>query len=85
MAKDLKYYMGLQYVSETEWDEDEKEYVIFCNDLPGCISCGKTLEDAEEEFKDAKMEWFSACLEDGYPIPEPTEVLEPTPKRILSQ
>ncbi|MBR0095835.1 MAG: type II toxin-antitoxin system HicB family antitoxin [Synergistaceae bacterium] len=40
-------------------------------DLPGCITCGETLERTLENAEDAKRVWLMATLEDGMEIKEP--------------
>ena len=71
MAKDLNYYMGLNYKIEFIECEEEEGYAIHCPELTGCITYAKTLEEGFEMIEDAKKCWFTACLEDGIPIPEP--------------
>ena len=39
--------------------------------LPGCITCGQTLENALANALDAKKAWLEAALEDGLVIQEP--------------
>lgn len=43
-------------------------------ELPGCITCGRTVETAVENALDAKKEWIEAALEDGIPIHEPDKL-----------
>ena len=74
MTKDLDYYMGLSYRIEVIPDKEEGGYALHCPELRGCITCAETLEKGFEMIEDAKMCWFSACLEDGYPIPEPSRL-----------
>ena len=69
--KDLNYYMGLSYRVEVIEDKIEGGYALHCPDLPGCITCAQTINEAFENIEDAKHEWFSACLEGGIAIPEP--------------
>ena len=45
--------------------------VISYPDLPGCITCGETIESAMQNAKDAKREWIRAALEEGIEIYEP--------------
>jgi predicted RNase H-like HicB family nuclease len=71
MKKNLDYYMSLSYAVEIIEDKEEGGYAIRCPELTGCISCGETLEEAFEMIQDAKKCWFTACIEDGLPIPEP--------------
>lgn len=55
-----------EYVNEMEIieDQDEGGFVISYPDLPGCITCGETIESAMQNAKDAKREWIRAALED---------------------
>ena len=71
--KDLNYYMGLNYRVEVIEDKEEGGYALHCPELPGCMTCADTLENGYAMLKDAKKSWFTACLEDGVPIPEPIQ------------
>ena len=74
MIKDLNYYMGLPYRIEIVKKQEEGGYVLHCPELPGCITCGETVQEGLEMLEDAKKCWFAACLEDGVPIPEPARL-----------
>lgn len=74
MNKDLDYYMSLPYRVEVIPDEEEGGFALHCPDLNGCMTCAETLEDGFKMLEDAKRCWFTACLEDGIPIPEPTRL-----------
>ncbi|MEG1658935.1 MAG: type II toxin-antitoxin system HicB family antitoxin, partial [Oscillibacter sp.] len=74
MKHSLDYYMNLNYKVEVLKGEDTDGYVLHCPELPGCITCGETVEEGLHMLEDAKKCWFSACLEDGYPIPEPAKL-----------
>ena len=52
-------------------------YSVYVPDLPGCISTGKTLEDAERNIKEAIALYIETLREDGKPIPEPTTKARP--------
>lgn len=69
--KTLNDYMSLPYRMEIVPDKEEGGYVVYFPDLPGCISCGETIESAVANVQDAKREWISAALEDGIEIQEP--------------
>ena len=71
IEKKVNEYMKKKYRFELIEDEDEGGYAISYPDLPGCISCGDTLEEAVEYGEEAKREWFWATLEEGMEIPEP--------------
>ena len=74
MIKDLNYYMGLPYRIEIVREQEEGGYVLHCPELPGCITCGETVQEGLEMLEDATKCWFTACLEDGVPIPEPARL-----------
>jgi predicted RNase H-like HicB family nuclease len=52
-------------------DEDEGGFVVSYPDLPGCITCGETIETAIENAADAKRSWIEAALEEGIEIQVP--------------
>ena len=46
-------------------DTDEGGFVVSYPDLPGCITCGDTMEAAIANARDAKAEWLAAASEEG--------------------
>ncbi len=46
--------------------------VAECPSLPGCISQGKTVEEAVANIKEAIHGYIAALEEDGLPVPEET-------------
>ena len=74
MNKDLAYYMNLSYRIEVIKEQEGSGYVFHCPELPGCITCAETVAEGMEMLEDAKKCWFTACLEDGVPIPEPAQL-----------
>ena len=46
-------------------DPDEGGFVVSYPDLPGCITCGDTIEAAIANARDAKAEWLAAASEEG--------------------
>ena len=69
--KTLNDYMAMSYRMEIIEDKDEGGFVVSYPDLPGCITCGETVESAVENALDAKKAWLEAALEDGVEIHEP--------------
>lgn len=67
----LSEYLNLPYRMEIVEDPDEGGFVVSYPDLPGCISCGETIESALINAADAKKSWLEAALEEGIPIPLP--------------
>lgn len=74
MKKDVNYYMSLKYPMEIVEDSAEGGFVVSFPDLPGCLTCGETLEEAVKNAEDAKKVWFEASLEEGNKIAEPRSV-----------
>lgn len=74
MIKNLNYYMSLPYRIEIIKEQEEDGYVLHCPELSGCVTCGETIQAGLEMLEDAKKCWFTACLEDGVPIPEPARL-----------
>ena len=72
--KTLAEYMAMPYKMEIVEDKDEGGFVVSFPDLPGCVTCGETIESAIANARDAKETWLAAALEDGYPIAEPEEL-----------
>ena len=73
--KDLSYYMQLNYRVEVIKSEEGEGYVLHCPELAGCITYAETITEGFDMIDDAKKCWFAACLEDGIPIPEPSQAL----------
>ena len=63
--KTLNDYMAMSYRMEIVEDKDEGGFVVSYPDLPGCITCGETVESAVAKA------WFEAALEEGVEIHEP--------------
>ena len=74
IMKTLNDYMALPYRLEIVEDQEEGGYVVSYPDLPGCITCGDTIEDAMNNAKDAKKAWIEAALEEGIEINEPDSI-----------
>lgn len=69
--KTLNDYLEMSYRMEIVEDHDEGGFVVTFPDLPGCITCGETIESAVANAADAKKEWIAAALEGGIEIQEP--------------
>ena len=57
-------------------DEPEGGYTISVPALPGCISYGKTFEEALRMIKDAMAGWVVVAREEGIPIPDNVEKIK---------
>ena len=69
--KTLNDYMKMSYRMEIVEDQDEGGFVVSYPDLPGCITCGETIESAAANAVDAKKAWLEVALEEGIEIAEP--------------
>lgn len=70
--KTIDYYMQLPYKMEIVADVEEGGFLASFPDLPGCLTCGDTIEKAAENAVDAKRAWIAAALEEHLDIKEPT-------------
>jgi antitoxin HicB len=84
-GKGLDYYLSLPYsVRLTRRSEDgDTFYVAEIPDLPGCMSDGKTEQEALNMVEEAKRLWLEAALKDGLDIPEPRDYLDFSGKFVL--
>ena len=64
-------YFAMNYRMEIVEDKDEGGFVVSFPELPGCITCGETVESAVANALDAKKAWLEAAMEDGIEIHEP--------------
>ena len=60
--KTLNDYMAMSYRMKIIEDKDEGGFVVSYPELPGCVTCGKTVEDAVANALDAKKAWIEAAL-----------------------
>ncbi len=51
--------------------EPDTEYWVDIPDIPGCVSAGKTVDDARVSFAEAIDFHTEGMLQEGAPIPEP--------------
>ena len=69
--KTIEDYLRLNYTMEVIKEPDEGGFVVSFPELPGCLTCGQSLESALANALDAKKSWLEAALEDGLVIQEP--------------
>ena len=63
--KTLNDYRAGFYRMEIVEDKDEGGFVAFYPDLPGCITCGATVESAVANAVDAKKAWLEAYFQNN--------------------
>ena len=64
-----------EYLVVFEWAG--RNYSAYVPDLPGCVSTGKTLDDAERNIAEAITLYIATLRADGRPIPDPTTKARP--------
>jgi len=52
-------------------EKAENNYSAYVPDLPGCVTTGATIEEAEAQIQEAIKFHLEGLREDGLPIPEP--------------
>ena len=57
------------------WSDEDDCFVTSVPDLPGCMSDGKTPEEAIKNTQTIISEWIEAALEDGDAIPKPSSYI----------
>jgi antitoxin HicB len=69
----VERYVGLPYHLTVVRDEEEKgkPWTATVEELPGCVSRGKTPDEALSGVQEAMAGWIAAALEEGREIPEP--------------
>lgn len=74
--KTLNDYMKMNYRMEIVEDADEGGFVVSFPELPGCLTCGETVETAIKNAVDAKKVWFEAAIEQEIEIHGPDSLEE---------
>ena len=74
--KTLNDYMKMNYRMEIVEDADEGGFVVSFPELPGCLTCGETVETAIKNPVDEKKVWFEAEIEEEIEINEPDTMEE---------
>ena len=60
--KNINDYLKMNYRMEIVEDKDEGGFIVTFPDLPGCITCGETIESALANAQDAKRVWIETAL-----------------------
>lgn len=68
MVADMRYAVVIE--------QAEGNYSAYVPDLPGCVTTGATLEETEQNIREAIAFHLEGMREDGLPIPMPSTVVE---------
>jgi predicted RNase H-like HicB family nuclease len=59
------------YSVRVEWSVEDKAFIAWIPELPGCMSDGRTRLEAIANLADAQSVWLSGSKESGNPAPMP--------------
>jgi len=68
--KSLEHYLTLNY-HKTVTQDDEGDYIVEVQELPGCAADGKTPNEAFENLREAMKSWLASRFAAGLEVPEP--------------
>ena len=68
--KKLEYYLSLNY-HKTVTQDDEGDYIVEVQELPGCVADGRSPDEAFENLREAMTSWLASRMEAGLEIAEP--------------
>ncbi len=57
-------------------EKAENNYSAYVPDLPGCVATGATIEEVEQQIREAIEFHLDGMREDGAPIPPPSSHVE---------
>ncbi|MCP9493175.1 MAG: type II toxin-antitoxin system HicB family antitoxin [Pyrinomonadaceae bacterium MAG19_C2-C3] len=57
-------------------EKAKNNYAAYVPDLLGCVATGKTIEETEQQIREAIEIHLRGMREDGLPIPEPSSRVE---------
>ena len=57
-------------------EKAEHNFAAYVPDLPGCVATGQTVEETEQQIREAIDLHLRGMREDGIPIPEPSSSVD---------
>ena len=57
-------------------EKAENNYAAYVPDLPGCVATGQTIEETEQQIREAIDLHLRGMREDRLPIPEPSSSVD---------
>lgn len=69
--KNIQYYLNLPWSFRFEWDPGDQIYVASIAELKGCMSHGKTINEAAENIKEALELYLETAIDENIEIQEP--------------
>ena len=56
-------------------EKTAQNYAAYVPDLPGCVAIGDSLEETEQEIREAIRFHFDGLRQEGLPIPQPQAIV----------
>ena len=53
-------------------EKAENNFAAYVPDLPGCVATGETVEETEQQIREAIEFHIRGMREDGLPVPDPS-------------
>jgi predicted RNase H-like HicB family nuclease len=69
----MRYAMRYVYVIEQAAD---KSYSAYVPDLPGCTTCGDTVDEVRQNMKEAVALYIESLRQQDEPVPQPSTVAD---------
>lgn len=57
-------------------EKADSNYSAYVPDLPGCVATGNSVEETENEIREAIKFHIEGLIEDGLPVPQPQSIVE---------
>lgn len=57
-------------------EKAENNFAAYVSDLPRCVATGKTVEETEQQIREASEFHIRGMREDGLPIPDPSSQVD---------
>lgn len=80
--KTVEHYLQLNYRSSV-YRDDEGDFIIEVDDLPGCVTHGRSPDEAFRNLEEAKRAWVESRLAAGLEVPEPRQIEDYSGKVLL--
>lgn len=72
--RSIEEYLKLSYPMEVWEDREEGGFSVSFPDLPGCVTCAESLEEAYEAAQAVKLLWLETALAEGLEPPLPDDL-----------
>lgn len=71
-ARRLAFRPYDEVISRDKTTRGDSIYLLENPELPGCMAQGRTIEEARQNLKDARVDYIASLLRDSLSVPQPT-------------